>query len=539
MKICIISLSVLYYITFLNQWNFVESQSPSGGSTTPDSDGSSPASTNPNPVTTDTITPVTLDINKSNDTNELYFKKDGNFRTFTPKPNLTITKIVKKSLEIWNAEPEDHGLKAVLMGSGRGEKHLSILLQSGNFVLLRKCGKGECWEDITKEKSDFSGVKMYSLEEGTSNYHELTGNDYDPIIFESRYGYEFKDGVKCVKITYNNETMWSHTDDAEFGYLKGLYLDLPKDQFSVTNLKDQVKHFHKVDDKWVSVTTIALNLTTNHSTDQFDYLKNGNFHTYTPKSGCLFVKVSQGTKVIWEPKDDVFGILVRTMTICAVKYLIVLLTDNSFKLFNLDSAKNKSWEDITKDRYDVKKLKLLGDNDVELSKTDYTITIVNYSYQHTFKPGVKCVKITYNDELLWSHTDDTSFSDIKSFSLGLASNKFFVKNQSNQTKELDFKPTGTTASQTQSAKPATTPTQGTPTTPTNGGTQPSGSGTPASQSQPAKPASTPTSGTQPPRASGTGRGTPASPSQSSTPASQPTTPSSGTDTPASETPTTP
>ncbi|XP_952824.1 SfiI-subtelomeric fragment related protein family member, putative [Theileria annulata] len=190
-------------------------------------------------------TTIVLDIDKNKDNDLFEYRSTRNFGHFNPKPNLTITKIVKKELEIWTAEPEDHGLKAVLMGSGKDEKFLSILLQSGNFVLLRKSGKGQCWEDITQEKSDFSGIKMYSLEEGTSKYHLLTENEYDAIIFESRYGYEFKDSVKCVKITYNDNLLWSHTDDPEFGYLKGLYLGLASNRFFVKNQSDEVKKIEK------------------------------------------------------------------------------------------------------------------------------------------------------------------------------------------------------------------------------------------------------------------------------------------------------
>uniref|UniRef100_A0A3B0NFY7 SfiI-subtelomeric related protein family member, putative n=1 Tax=Theileria annulata TaxID=5874 RepID=A0A3B0NFY7_THEAN len=411
-------------------------------------------------------TSIVLDIDKNKDNDLFEYRSTRHFGHFNPKPNLTIRKIVKTykynyfvstccgytccgpidELEIWTAKPDDHGLKAVLMGSGWGEKHLSILLQSGNFVVLRKRGQRRPWKDITQEKSDFSGVKMYSLEEGTSNYHELTGNDYDAIIFESRYGYEFKEGVKCVKITYNNETMWSHTDDPEFGYLKGLYLDLPKDQFSVTNLKDQTKQLEfkptpiteavttVVSVTKPAVTKVTLDIEKNQSTNEFSYSDQNGVVTYTPKDSHVFSKVSQGTKVIWESKDDVFGILVRTKTSKGVKYLVVLLTNNMFTLFNLDG---NEWKDITSDRHDVKKLKFFGENDAEISKTNYTVTIVDLSFTYIFNSGVSCKKVKLGDEEVWNHTDDTKFAEIKSFSLGLASNSFFVKNQSDQVKKIE------------------------------------------------------------------------------------------------------
>ncbi|XP_953625.1 SfiI-subtelomeric fragment related protein family member, putative [Theileria annulata] len=383
-----------------------------------------------------TKTTIVLDIDKNTDNDLFEYRSTRNFGHFNPKPNLTIEKIVKKDLEIWTAKPDDHGLKAVLMGSGKDEKFLSILLQSGNFVLLRKCGKGQCWEDITKEKSDFSGIKMYSLEEGTSKYHELTKNDYDPIVFESRYGYEFKEGVKCVKITYNDKTMWNHTDDPEFGYLKGLYLDLPKDQFSVTNLRDQTKHLTK------AVTTVALDIEKTQSTDLFYYSDKNGVITYAAKSGHVFNKVSQGTTDIWESINNVCGTLVRTMTSDGVKYLAILLDNNMFMLFHLE---NNTWKDITSTSHDVTKLKFIGENDLVLTSSDYRVTIVDLSFTYIFNDGVECRKVKLGDLEVWKDSDDPEFSSIMKFRFGLLSNNFYVLNSDNETKKLEFKPTPETA----------------------------------------------------------------------------------------------
>ncbi|XP_952235.1 SfiI-subtelomeric fragment related protein family member, putative [Theileria annulata] len=398
-------------------------------------------------------TSIVLDIEKNKDNDLFEYRSTRNFGHFNPMANLTIEKIVKTyksnccasaccgsaccgsidELVIWTAQPDDHGLKAVLMGSGKDEKFLSILLQSGNFVLLRKCGKGECWEDITQEKSDFSGIKMYSLEEGTSNYHQLTDTDYDPIIFESRYGYEFKEGVKCVKITYNNSILWNHTDDPEFGYLKGLYLDLPKDQFSVTNLKDQTKQLTKA-----KRTLVSLDIENTQSTNQFSYTDQNGVITYKVKPGCLFVKISKGTKDVWESINNVCGKLVRTMTINGVKYLAILLDNNMFKIFK---ESDDDWQDITKDSHDVTKLKFIGENDLVLTSSDYNVTIVDLSYTYIFNDGVECRKVKLGDLEVWKHSDDPGFSEIRKFRLGLISNNFYVLNNKNESKKIDYKPT--------------------------------------------------------------------------------------------------
>ncbi|XP_955112.1 SfiI-subtelomeric fragment related protein family member, putative [Theileria annulata] len=375
-------------------------------------------------------TSIVLDIEKNKDNDLFEYRSTRNFGHFNPKANLTISKIVKKVFferVIWTAKPDDHGLKAVLMGSGKDEKFMSILLQSGNYVLLWKCGKGQPWEDITKEKSDFSGIKMYSLEEGTSKYHELTKTDYEPIIFESRYGYEFKDSVKCVKITYNDNLLWSHTEDAEFGYLKGLYLDLPKDQFSVTNLKDQTKQLTKP-----KRTTVTLDISKKETTEQYEYFKDGDCEKYSAKSGNVFEKIVDDTKTIWQSKDNVCGSLVRTKTKEDGIYLAILLTNNMFKLFKESDG---TWNNITSQRSDITKLKFLGE-DNEISSSDYEVTIVDYSYQFMFKGVVSCKKVMLGDVQVWNHSDDKKFGEIRKFQLGLVSNSFFVVNNKSESKKL-------------------------------------------------------------------------------------------------------
>ncbi|XP_953553.1 SfiI-subtelomeric fragment related protein family member, putative [Theileria annulata] len=406
-------------------------------------------------------TPFVLDIESNTDNDLFEYRSTRNFGHFNPKANLTIEKIIKTyksnccvstcfgstccgstccgsidELVIWTATPEDHGLKAVLMGSGKDEKFMSILLQSGNFVLLRKCGKGQCWEDITQDKSDFSNIKMYSLDEGTSNYHELTNNDYDPIIFESRYGYEFKEGVKCVKITYNDKPMWSHTDDPEFGYLKGLYLDLPKDQFSVTNLKDQTKQLTRA-----KIAKVTLDINKTESTNDFDHSKKRNFHKYTPKSFRLFSKVVQGTTDIWDSGDYVFGTSVGVRTKDGHNYVAVLLDNGSFKLFQ-ESGVN--WTDITSSRFNVKMLQFYDKNDYELNSSNYTIELLGHhscsTISYLFDRGPKCMTVMYGNDIIWDENSCCSYKTIERFDFDPISNIFYAIKNRCESKKIEYKP---------------------------------------------------------------------------------------------------
>nr|AAG37804.1 hypothetical telomeric SfiI fragment 1 protein 2 [Theileria parva] len=186
------------------------------------------------------ITPVTLDIDRTYCTSQYEFSKNDNCRTYTSKYGYSINKIVKKNINIWDADPDDNALKVVLIGSGKDEKHLSILLESGDFVLLHKTRRDLFWKDITDKKSDFSDIKMYSLDD-ENNYNELRPLHNSIILYNTFYGYEFKKGVKCAKITNKDKLLWTHTDDPDFGYPSAIYLDLLKNKFNVINFKDQTK----------------------------------------------------------------------------------------------------------------------------------------------------------------------------------------------------------------------------------------------------------------------------------------------------------
>ncbi|XP_954700.1 SfiI-subtelomeric fragment related protein family member, putative [Theileria annulata] len=202
-----------------------------------------------------------------------------------------------------------------------------------------------------------------------------------------------------------------------------------------------------------SESSISTEIKNTQSTNEFDYSRDDDFHKYTPKSGHVFSKVSMGTDVLWESKDDLYGI--EVMFIEGVRYLAILLNDNTFILF-LQLA--GQWKDITDTKCDVSKLRFFGENDTELKSSDYKVFIFRFFFTFTFNTGVKCQKIKHGNEFVWKHDDDPNYKSIKSFSLGLGSNKFFIKNQSDQTKELDtIQSTSPTKTQVQSPTPETTP----------------------------------------------------------------------------------
>ncbi|XP_954469.1 SfiI-subtelomeric fragment related protein family member, putative [Theileria annulata] len=150
-----------------------------------------------------------------------------------------------------------------------------------------------------------------------------------------------------------------------------------------------------------SATKVTLDISKTQSTNEFDFTDQNGVVTYTPKDDHLFSKVSQGTTDIWESKNNVYGTLLMIKSENNVKYLSMLMTNKMFKLFKLE---NNEWQDITSDRLDITKLKFLGEGDTELSKTDYTVSIVENSYEFKFTSDPKCTCIKYNDTEVWKHS---------------------------------------------------------------------------------------------------------------------------------------
>ncbi|EAN31453.1 hypothetical protein TpMuguga_04g00101 [Theileria parva strain Muguga] len=178
---------------------------------------------------------VTLDINKSNTTNDSEYSKEGDYRTYTAKDNKSFSKIVKNKNDIWESKDKDEAVKVVLKGSGDKKKHLVILLKSNKFVLLYKEAKNKPWNDITSKRHDTSKLKFYA-----ENDKEMTSSDYEVTILEHYYSIKFRDSVSCRKIKLGGEDIWKSTDDKNFESIRALTLDLESDCFYV--LKSETEH---------------------------------------------------------------------------------------------------------------------------------------------------------------------------------------------------------------------------------------------------------------------------------------------------------
>ncbi|XP_952705.1 SfiI-subtelomeric fragment related protein family member, putative [Theileria annulata] len=375
---------------------------------------------------------VTLNIEKTQSTDHFDHSKDDKFHTYTPKDDYVFNKIIKKPLvtstvDIWESKDDLCGTLVVTKdesGLLNKDKHLAILLKNNTFVLLHSSDKGKNWKDLTDQKYDVTKLKFFD-----ENDIELTASDYEVTLVNLSYQHKFNDSVNCKNITYNDITIWNHSDDQDYSEIKSLHLDLLSNKFSVMNSSDQSKELK-------DITMVALDIDKTQSTNEFDFADQNGVITYSPKSSHVFIKITQGTTVVWESSNDIQCTLATITSKDDGKYLSILLKDNSFKLFKLDG---NNWKDLTDQKYDINKLKFLGEGDTELSKSDYTVILTDDLYEYKFKDSVKCKKITYSDLDAWSHTDDPDFSEIRSLQLGLPSNKLYVTNTSDQKKQVDIK----------------------------------------------------------------------------------------------------
>uniref|UniRef100_A0A3B0MFF7 SfiI-subtelomeric related protein family member, putative n=1 Tax=Theileria annulata TaxID=5874 RepID=A0A3B0MFF7_THEAN len=412
MKKWIISLNLLYYITFFHQWNFVESQPLKGASTTPDSAESSDTSS---------VSHVTLDVNATQSTNDFDYSSENGVVTFTPKDSHVFNKLTEgTSTVVWESSDDVHSTLVRTL-TREGVRLLAVLLTNHTFKLFL-LESGKPWAEVTSKVRDVTKLKFLG-ESGA----ELSKSDYEVSLHHLSFTFLFKPNVKCLMVKYDGNDVWTHTEDPNFGELKSFALDLGSNKFFVKNSSDQTKQ--------VSVK-VSVDLDKSQSTTDFDYLRNGELRTFTPKDGNIFSLVVMKNSELWsaKPHDNALkAVLMGSGN--KPKHLALLLQSSSFVLL-YNSDMDKGWDDLTADKQDVTKLKFLGDNDTELTSSDYKVDLVDLSFTFSFNTGVVCKKVTYSNTPLWSHTDDSKFASLKSLSLDLAKDKFFVKNQSDESKEL-------------------------------------------------------------------------------------------------------
>ncbi|EAN30978.1 hypothetical protein TpMuguga_03g00243 [Theileria parva strain Muguga] len=366
---------------------------------------------------------VTLDIDKKASTDEFDYSNDNEFHQYVPKSRHYFTKVSEGTTVVWESKDNLVGTKVRTKFKGN-EKYVAILLSNNLFKLLQQSNGS--WTDITDKRHDMTKLKFYG-----ENDKEITTSDYKvDLVSLIAYRIIFKSGVNCKKIKYGDDDLWKHTDDPNYSTITILGLGLVTNDFFIHNSVDEYK---KLEFK-PTTKPITLDVNKPSSTDKFHYSKTGDCHKYVTRAGYSFNKVSQGNNVIWESKSDVCGTNVSFIDEIKNKYIAILLDNNTFSLFH---QFHDTWTDITGEKYDVSKLKFLGESGTELTLSDYTVALVEYSLRFTFNSAVKCLKIKYADVDIWQHSDDTKFQLITLFHLDLISNSFFVKNEPGEFKKLN------------------------------------------------------------------------------------------------------
>ncbi|EAN33246.1 hypothetical protein TpMuguga_01g00002 [Theileria parva strain Muguga] len=193
-----------------------------------------------------------------------------------------------------------------------------------------------------------------------------------------------------------------------------------------------------------STKQVTLDVDKTGSTNDYEYSKenkDNKYHTYTVKQGNVITKVTKGNAVMWDSKNDDYGLKAIYMDHHnSPKYLAVLLQSGKFVLIYRAAydviERSDTNMNITHQRYDVTKLKFLGDSDAVIDASSYEPTIADRYYSFEFKNGAKCKKIKFGDDVLWKH--DSEFGQIVSFHLDLISNKFFLKNHNGDVKSIEY-----------------------------------------------------------------------------------------------------
>ncbi|XP_955540.1 SfiI-subtelomeric fragment related protein family member, putative [Theileria annulata] len=317
------------------------------------------------PEETDTSSVYILNISFV-EINELYYHfADGNYESFCRKNNNLFNKIIKSkvigSKEIWESKDNNHCKSVRTFKAVNGHKYLCIILESDDFVFLRKLGKGKPYEDITHTRINFSILKFFFFDKG--NFSEFVIDKTKINIYKLNLVYEFKDGVNCHKILYSDRVVYEYELNPEFGLLKGIYLDLLNNDFNIVNENDTSKKLDMEAGKSIPQNVPIhpnhypkeIKLIGYQPVDPFDPFNSANFsevfsgrysvtmaeleYEYSISSiKCSMVKYNDTT--IWE-KSHESNIYPISMKLVRLKNVILLrFADHFIKLI----LKDNQWE---------------------------------------------------------------------------------------------------------------------------------------------------------------------------------------------------
>uniref|UniRef100_A0A3B0MGZ1 SfiI-subtelomeric related protein family member, putative n=1 Tax=Theileria annulata TaxID=5874 RepID=A0A3B0MGZ1_THEAN len=408
---------------------------------------------------------VSLDITKTQGSNEFDYLDDGEFKTFNSKSTFLFNSLVEPDTAgsetvIWKtSNPSEYGNMLVLKESGN-KKYLAMFRVDNKFMLFLKNPSSQNWEDISNTRFNLSDLKMFYFDNDTTGYLLLKDDQYSVSLEKFLYGYEFDGETKCHLVKYRDSVIWNHSDDPKLGYLKSLTLNLLNNEITVStpdghsnevnipgiippsDIEVESKEEFEEEDSSTTYSTqissglseqdesstppitilpgnlIEVDLKNMESADNYEYIKSNDNHVFTVKTGFWFSKIKKGDHDLKECVDPHYYCKVVANYGQHNKIILyVYKTDKDFDLLLLDDPEPSSHDITSLPSHTVQalpgsgvvseQLKLLASSEdgqsKELDHNKLNVEKLTHLVNYTFEPDTKCSEIKYNEQTVWKY----------------------------------------------------------------------------------------------------------------------------------------
>ncbi|UKJ90668.1 hypothetical protein MACJ_001602 [Theileria orientalis] len=275
-------------------------------------------------------TPVELNINTDQSTNEFDVATAGTVRTFTPKDTFAFNKVVAAesggsvTKEFYvAANSGEYAFKVELKGVGQNEQHLAVHLLNNHVKKWKRLGASAAWEYEGVEQGDGSAAKTGTaapMTGGTAgagmDKTKLTivtlkadgteaENDQSQYDLDDKHGaldYKFKPDAKCTCLNYDGKEIvkfdQDHPISAQFNLVAMSVLFIMRSE----DLHFYV--FNQTDDTWEHMIdktpeACVLDANASASTSQF-HCTSGEARNFWTKPRFAFNRVKVNTYTFHE-----------------------------------------------------------------------------------------------------------------------------------------------------------------------------------------------------------------------------------------------
>ncbi|XP_954470.1 SfiI-subtelomeric fragment related protein family member, putative [Theileria annulata] len=378
--------------------------------------------------------------------------QDGAEYSFEFESGVQLTKVEHNSSKVWEHEENKPYPKSVAYKSD--EKLFAIISDTEIVNCKFENNQWKFQIDVLGQSSPKTSVTNVELNlsasAGTNQFeYNRTG---DTAEFKAKAGHEFTavigtsgtDGV-------SGRVIWkpmNPNENATRVVLDGV--DNNDKKLTIHKKNNEKVEFTKssTNKNWEEVVTkVELELSKTTSTNEFDYDKKNELTSFIAKDGYGFTKVLKAKATdfsreeqVWEAdtSSNNFAKLVRLKL--NDNHIVLILNNAEFILFH-KVAEDQDWKDITNDRHKLSELKFFTFDQSkslkELDSTYYKVELNGFSYGYTFKDDFELQQIKYQNKLVYNYHSDEDFGLLKGLYLGLSSNKFFITNYDDESKELD------------------------------------------------------------------------------------------------------